>query len=242
MNLRSHFALTVASFALALLPSAAQASTITYTANGSGTDGPLSASASFTTSAGQVAITLTNTLALSSFISVGQTISDLSFTLSNAAGTVCCSTASGQEGTISSSGVVTYVAGSPGLFVGTGGGNYMVNGSNVLLEAIGGGQPTELIAPFEPNGGTYPSTNPGIVAHNPYTIGTATFTLGLAGVTSGTTISNVQFSFGTGPDTTLPGTPSTAVTPEPESLWLALSGAISVGAVQFGRKFRRANS
>jgi hypothetical protein len=239
MNLRTRIALPVASLALALLPSQVHAATITYNASGSGSDGPLSASATFTTSAGQLAITLSNTLALNSFISAGQTVSDLSFTLSNAPGTLSGTTATGQEGNISSAGVVTYVSGSPGRFVGSGGGSLTISGSNLTLEAIGGGPPSELIAPSMTNGGTYPSTNGGILSQNPYTIGPASFTLALAGVSSATTISNVSFSFGTGPDTFVPGTPGPpAVTPEPESLVLALSGALSVGAVQFGRRIR----
>jgi hypothetical protein len=238
MKLGHALAVSLASIAMALVPCAANAGTYTFTSSGSGGDGPLSASAVITTGPGSVSIVLTNTLALTSFVSVGQTISDISFTLSNAAGVVCCSTASGQQGNISSTGLVTYTAGTPDRFVGgPSGGTYLVTGSNVLLEAIGGSQPTQLIAPFEANGATYPDTNPGIVSHDPFTIGPATFTLGLANVTGATTISNVQFSFGTGPDTFLPGVPSgpPAVTPEPESLWLALSGAVSIGGVQLAR-------
>nr|ACI04474.1 hypothetical protein [uncultured bacterium RM57] len=240
------FALLIAPLALTLGSNSVSASTITFvTPSGSmatGGDGPVSASAAFTTSAGQVMITLTNTLALSSFRDVGETISDLSFTLSNAPGTVTAATASGQQGNISSTGLVTYTTGSPDRFIGVGSG---ISGNTITLEAIGGGKPTELIAPFLANGSIYPDTNPGIDAHNPYTIGPATFTISLTGVTSSTTINAATFSFGTGPDTFVPGTPVTTppppTVPEPSSLLLALTGLAALGAAQVIR-FRSTSS
>jgi hypothetical protein len=202
----------------------ASATTITYTSSGSGTDGPLSASAAFITSAGQIQITLTNTLSASTIISAGQALSDLSFTLSNAPGTVGTLTAAGQEGNISSTGLVTYVSGTPSRFIGSGGGAFGITGNTVTLEAVGGSQPTELIFPSMTNGGTYASANSGVSAHNPYTIGPGIFTLALSGVTANTTITAATFSFGTGPDTFLPGTPTAPPVPEPSSLLLLGTG------------------
>ena len=72
--------------ALGLQP--AGAATITFLGTGTGTDGALSASADFTTSAGQLLVTVTNTLAPSQIISSRQAVSDLSFTLSTAPGTL----------------------------------------------------------------------------------------------------------------------------------------------------------
>src|SRR6266550_3767149 len=80
-------------YALAVQPAAAVS--ITLNASGSGTDGPVSASAAFTTSSGLLSVTITNTLAASTIISAGQAVSDLSFTLSNAPGTLGATTATG---------------------------------------------------------------------------------------------------------------------------------------------------
>ena len=71
--------------ALGLQPAAA--ATVTLSGTGTGSDGALGASAVFTTSAGSLAVMLSNTLAAKQIMSAGQAVSDLSFTLSNAPGT-----------------------------------------------------------------------------------------------------------------------------------------------------------
>ena len=80
--------------ALGLQPAAA--ATITFGVTGTDEDGPLAASATFTTSAGLLSVTITNTLAASQIVSAGQAVSDLVFTLSNSPGTLGATTASGQ--------------------------------------------------------------------------------------------------------------------------------------------------
>jgi hypothetical protein len=93
------------------------------------------------------------------------------------------------------------------------------------MEVIGGGQPSQMILPGVSNGGTYANANASLLNFNPSVIGPGTFTINLSGVTAGTTISNVQFSFGTDPDTFVPGVP----TPEPASMLLLGAGLSALG-------------
>ena len=215
---------------------AAHADTVTFVGTGSGSDGSLAANAIVTTSSGQVQITLTNTLAASAFRSAGQALSDFSFTLGNLTsgpGTLGATSATGQMGNISSTGGVSYTTGSPTRFLGANGqGALTVTGNTILLEAIGGGQPSEMIAPSVANGAIFTSANQGVQNFDAYVIGPASFTLFLPNVTAATTITSGSFSFGTGPDTTIAVTPrSTPAVPEPSSiaqLGTALLGAAGI--------------
>jgi hypothetical protein len=191
-----------------------------WTASGSGSDGALNAQANFTISNGQIQVTITNLLAPATIISIGQSVSDLSFTISNSPGTDTSNTAAGQLVDVASGGSVTDDTGTPTRWIdSTIGGGITITGDTIQLEAIGHGSPTELILPSD-GGGGYPDANASIVGHSPNTDGPATFTLNLTGVKSTTTISNVEFSFGTGPDTTLSGTKSSSPVPEPSSILL----------------------
>ena len=76
--------------AMGLQPAAA--ATVTFF----GTGTALGARADFTTSAGLLAVTVTNTLAPNQIISAAQAVSDIIFTLSNAPGTLGATTASGN--------------------------------------------------------------------------------------------------------------------------------------------------
>jgi hypothetical protein len=72
------------------------------------------------------------------------------------------------------------------------------------MEAIGGGQPSQMILP---SGGSFTNANASITngMFSPFVVGPASFTLAFSGVTAGTTVTSAQFSFGTGPDTFIPG-------------------------------------
>jgi hypothetical protein len=189
-------------YASAVQPAAA----ILLVASGSGSDGLLAASADFTFSSGLISVTITNLLSPAVIRSAGQTVSDLSFTLSNAPGTLGATTATGQLANIGANGSVTDVSGSPLRWLGQGPpppggqGNFSIVGNTITLETIGGGQPSQLILP---SGSSFPNANASITngMFNPFVIGPATFTLALSGVTAATTVPVATFSFGTGPDT-----------------------------------------
>ena len=154
-------------------PNAAHATVVSFSASGSGSDGPLAATAQFTTGAGFIDITLTNALAASVIISAGQALSDISFTLSNAPGALGTATATGQQGNVSGTGLVTFTTGSPVRFLGMGRhlqgvrGHFSITGDTILMEAIGGGQPSQMIAPAIADGGTYASVNNGFRQFRP---------------------------------------------------------------------------
>jgi hypothetical protein len=191
---------------LAVQPAAA--TLITFTgASGSG-DNAVSASAAFTTSDnGSLSVTISNLLSPAAIRSSAQAVSDLSFTLSNAPGTLGATSATGQLGNFTCDNqtgcpTITNVSGGPTRFLTSP--NFSISGNTITLEAIGGGQPTQMILP---SANSFPNGNQGLDNFTPYVIGPATFTLALSGVTANTTITGATFSFGTGPDTFVNGTP-----------------------------------
>jgi hypothetical protein len=219
-------------YAVLLQPAAA--ATVTFVGTGSGSDGPLSASAAFTTSAGSLSVTLTNLLSAATIVSAGQAVSDLSFTLSNLPGALGATSATGTFANFNGTATPTLVPNSsPTRWLGAGGGMFSIVGNTITLEAIGGGQPDQLILPA---GITYPAANASITNNmfSPFVDGSATFNLALLGITADTTITGATFSFGTKPDTFITGVPSAV--PLPGTLPLFATGLLGLWALRRKRK------
>ncbi len=235
MNLRnSRVSLLITLSALAILVPMANANVFTFvTPAGSTTSGPVSATATVTTGAGTVTIVLTDLQ--SNPKDVAQLISDFDFVLSNGATTGTLTSAIGQEVTVASNG--SFVLAGAGLPFTGWQLNANVNGG-IQLDALGGGQPKDLII-GPPGGATYSNANSSIAGngpHNPFVNQTGTFVVTVAGVTAATNVTGATFSFGTTEgEFEIPGVPGSSV-PEPTSLAL---GATMIGiTLLVGKRFR----
>jgi hypothetical protein len=186
-----------------LLAISASANTITFsTAPGATESGgnPVNASATFTTGAGTVVVTLDNLLANPT--TVAQLISDFSFGLSSGQTSGTLSSSSGIQRFVFPDGMWT-----AGATVSTGWG---VDAGTLHVTALGFGGPAGLI--IGPPGGanTYANANASIAGngpHNPFMGLSATFNLSVPGVTADSIVNNVLFSFGTTAGNDVPGVP-----------------------------------
>ena len=227
--------LAIAMFvSLGALAHAASANTITY--DFAGTPGftgglPLSVSATFTTLANGVQISITNNQANPT--SVIQNLSDLVFTLSTGQNSGSIVSSSGVERTVNGDNDKTFTAGSA---VSTGWA-LSTNGAGLELNVLGTaiGPAHTLIGP--PDGSNLYSNANGSIAgngpHNPFLIGPIAFDLSILDVTAASNITSATFSFGTTDGNDAPGTPSPA--PEPATLFLLGSSMVGLGLARWRR-------
>jgi hypothetical protein len=217
---------TAAGIALSLITaSGAWAATLTYTATGTGGDGPESAMAVITTGSNSLSVTLSSLVANPT--AAGQLVSDIEITLSTPPTSVSLTSSAGTLIDIAAGGAVTPDGGTINHW------GAVISGGTIFLATAGtgsvGGKPVDLII----GPGPYTNANPSITGRNPQIQNTATFILSLVG-DANPIISSVVFSFGTGPDSFLPGTLSSV--PLPAALPLFATGLGALGLLGWRRK------
>jgi hypothetical protein len=200
------------------LPLSATAATQTFFSDPTNTS--VGGEAVFTPGTNTITLTLTNTL--SDLQSLAQTLSDISFNVTGggAVTSPTVSTTANLIGLSDGSTSQTHTTGTTNPWtLSASGGGYLFTGLN------GGDQTRSLILGNISSPSTYcvPKCPDGLgnANFNPFIDQTATFTLGIMGVTAASTISNVVFSFGTQPET-LVGVPI------PAAVWLFGSGLIGL--------------
>ena len=208
-----------------LIAGSAHATVMTFTASGMGGDGPESASATITTGLNSLIVSLSSLQANPT--AAGQEVSDIELKLSSTP--TSASLPTGGTGTfidIASGGAIT-----PTSQTNTTHWGVDLTAGTITLATAGtgsvGGKPIELII----GPGPYTNANPSITGRNPQIEGTGVFHLTVGGITSSTTVTSAVFSFGTGPDSTLPGVP----VPAP-LIGHGLLVLLAVGGVLFGGK------
>jgi hypothetical protein len=115
--------------------------------------------------------------------------------------------------------------------------NTVSNSPTIILTALGGSQPSQLIIGA---GVTTDQVNSSVVNFWPSILSSATFHLSLGGILPGTTIKSLTFLFGTKLDeNTVPGVLKTSAAPEPSTLAGGLL-AVLVGVAAHRRRTVRA--
>ena len=237
-------AVSAAAICLSVLTvtSAGAATVVFSTPTGSTVDdGAVNASATFITAPGSITVVLSDLLADPK--SVGQLLSDVSFTFTGASATgAALGFNIGQEVTVADNGTAT-----TGGFVATGWGLSAPGPTTLHLDGLG--QPTTpshlLIGPPDASG-TYSNANSSIAGndpHNPFLNQTAGFVIDLLDPTALATITGVIFSFGTTEGAELVtgtpgGTPTPfeiGPTPIPSTVWL-FAGALGLLGMLSQRK------
>jgi len=202
-----------------------------------GSDGSVSASAIITLGNGTATVVLSDLQG--NEVSAGQTLSGLLFDVSGATGSASLVSSAGRTTSLQSDGSYT-----PGVYTSPLAHWGADNGVNLSTIGIVGAKPYDLILGPDSaggfnNAGTYSASNQGMRKNfNPYVLGTATFTVDIPGITAASTISGVDFEFGTGPDFVVAG--HTVVVPEPTTMIAGALLLLPFGAstLRFVRKNR----
>jgi hypothetical protein len=204
-----------------------------------------SAQANFSASGTVLTIKVTNLLSPTDIVGAGSAVSGVVFTLSNNAGADTTNTASGQLVNLDKNGNVTDQSGNPTNWISPGGLVTSATSPTITISAFATSPPSQMILPAD-GGGGYPNSNSSLNKdkHQPSVDGPLTVTLTLAGLTSSTTIKSVSFEYGTGPDTTQPGTEHGspilfAVAPEPSTLVIGVVGALGFFGYGLRRRFAK---
>jgi len=180
----------------------------------------------------------------------GQLLSDLSFVLSGGLNTGTLSNK--ISSTVGSSNPITVLDSSfnatsttstPAKWQLSFGNSECVAGATscYFLNDLTGGKPADMII----GPGPYTNANPSITGHSPSLAGAVVFEIdNIIGLTSNTTVSNVNLSFGTGPDGAFTlendgsGTNQGDPAPEPAVTFLAGAGLAALALVRKPRQVR----
>jgi hypothetical protein len=214
---------------------AASAATTTFvTPTGATTGGgPVSASATFVTSAGQIVLTLTNNTVNPT--DVAQNLSAITFNTNpnTAAAGATLISGIGNQRFVSANG--TWTSGLTNVPAGWAFSNSNAPNFNLAVNVLGSGGagPAHTLIGDPAASNIYSAANGSIAGngpHNPFLYKTIVFTFNAPSVTADTTISSATFQFGTTPGSnTVVGVPSTVPVPVPAAAWTGLSALASLG-------------
>lgn len=195
------------------------------------TDGVTSAQADFTLGNGTLTVVLTDT-ATTAPGSRADLLSDLSFSVSGGSTSLSDSSVTGVGSltTCKSTGCGTGVGSANAWRFGLNGG---VGTGSYLLTGLAGHPKTLILGTVNPvcSGNGSSGGLCGLPDGPNYFQNSASFTLAIPGITANSSVTDVSFSFGTGPETVLAGQPIPTAVPIPAAVWLFGSGLLGLIAV-----------